>query len=350
VNTFKFNGLEAKPTGRFWDSLCSKFGFGPSIFRYFSHAEVFERLAAKANKAEIRLTIAQEADNPPLLLGISNPDKTILQAAAVVEVLNQLKTRRIEYRDGMIVSRHEPRSPVVFDIGGDKHETRLCLETPIDGYGKPNVWLSFLRDKCHNGLVAYSKAFQSSINVGNDDSAAHTLKRVMEAYNNEDGFVAMKQRVTAAQNSWASMFEAIRLAKCIWRLKNEDFDEKFVTKTYNASIDSLEEDRIRNDLLSVLHQKTGDLRAIYGVAQMDSISKKKMRTLPTKAKVYDLINFATETATHCLKPDGSRQLNSYCGDLISQEYDLETSCSIFPEFGDFNIVEKPIHQENEVEV
>ena len=43
---------------------------------------------------------------------------------------------------------------------------------------------------------------------------------------------------------------------------------------------------------------TGDLQRIYGMANLDALSVKRQRTLPAACKVYDLLNFASEVATH----------------------------------------------------
>ena len=37
---------------------------------------------------------------------------------------------------------------------------------------------------------------------------------------------------------------------------------------------------------------------LYGLANLDTLSPKRQRTLPVDCKVYDLLNFATEIATH----------------------------------------------------
>ena len=331
-------GQNTLPSPRFWDSICSKFGFGPSIFHYFSHKEVFDRVALKDPNSKIRLatqTTQLGKGTKPILLGISNPDKPVLMVPVVVEILNNLDTRKVVFRDGIIVSQHNPRSLMTFDIGPDKYETRLSLETPIDGYGKPKVWLSLVKDG--NAIIGYTKAFQSSINIGSDNAAAFTLQRCMEAYNNEDGFVALKQRVAASQISWASVLEVVKLAKLIWKLKNADFSAEYVLKAYGKKNDEVEVDQLRNDLLKILYVKSGDLREIYGVVQIDSISKKKMRTLPSKAKVYDLLLFSSEMASYILTPRAAKKANEFMGELVSQEYDLETSCAEFGTFEDFKI-------------
>ncbi len=57
VSGIEYKGEILKPTTRFWTSLCAKFGFNGTIFRYFDHAEVFERISEKNSGGEIRITV-----------------------------------------------------------------------------------------------------------------------------------------------------------------------------------------------------------------------------------------------------------------------------------------------------
>jgi hypothetical protein len=90
-------------------------------------------------------------------------------------------------------------------------------------------------------------------------------------------------------------------------------------------------------LFSSFHKMTGDLTRIYGLASMDTLSVKRQRTLPTACKVYDLLNFASEVATHHATEAGNRTMQAYIGDLISGEYDLEGTVDRFGDWRDFFI-------------
>ena len=57
VSGIEYKGEILKPTTRFWTSLCAKFGFNATIFKYFSHAEVFERISQKNSGGEVRITV-----------------------------------------------------------------------------------------------------------------------------------------------------------------------------------------------------------------------------------------------------------------------------------------------------
>ena len=66
-----------------------------------------------------------------------------------------------------------------------------------------------------------------------------------------------------------------------------------------------------------------------------TLSAKRQRTLPTACKVYDLLNFASEVATHHADEAGSRTLQAYLGELVSGEYDLEGTVDQFNDWQDF---------------
>ena len=73
--------MKMKPTNRFWLSICSRFGISPSIFNYFTHKEVFDRINEKSTKTNIQITVQKtpsEHDDTktfiPRLFAISAPD------------------------------------------------------------------------------------------------------------------------------------------------------------------------------------------------------------------------------------------------------------------------------------
>ena len=338
VSEVTVGSLSAKPTQRFWDSLCSRFGFAPSIYKYFSHAEVYKRVSEKlgatdAKKSKDAVRVAYEkptGSDAPQLLAVSNPKKNIVFDHTLARVLEHSVPQMLTYRPGVVISRHKLKREIDFDIGGDMHSGQITLETPIDGYGIPALYLTLLRQVCVNGAVAYSSAFRSGIIIGKGDSPEYTLERTLAAYNNEDGFSALKDRFLVAQNSQASAWECRKLGKMLWKLGDGDFKREFV-----QTLPEGQRKAIRNRLCECLMQKTGDLRMLYGVAQLDSVSEKRMRTLPSKCRVYDLLNFASEVATHQINADSARTLNAFTGDLVSKEYDLEGSAQDYVDFDAF---------------
>lgn len=342
----RVGGRRCRPTNRFWNSLCARFGFGTTIFRYFDHEEVFARISDRSKKDQIRLAIQDKPgkdeyrpknrEEEPALLAVSDPSgKSSVTVEGLSEALEPLgNTLGVTYHGGLVVTQHRTRNEATWQIGPDTFNTYITLETPIDGYGKPTVYLSLLRSACSNGSVAYAKAFQSGIILGAKQSSSYTLQRALESFSNEDGFLALKQRLEVAQTSWASVHECVRLTRIFYTLSNASFKPTFALANVANGTESAE-GNLRNRLLTKLHEMSGDIRALYGVAQLDSISDKRMRTLATKCKVYDLLNFATEVSTHQLLPQPARQVGVFFGDLVSKEYDLEQSGEVFAEFSDF---------------
>lgn len=352
-----------KPTTRFWTSLCARFGISDNIFSLYSHAEVFQRIAEIRNSDNVRLCIERGADGAqPKLLALSNPDKPFIAPDDLNGVLERFGGERISYSDGIVSSLHSPRVGLDFDIAGDKFCNRFTMFAPIDGYGKPNLYLTMLRLVCANGAVAMSHMFRSEVGIGKDsEDVRPSLVRTLDSFNNEEGFAALRSRFEASVNSYASVYETNVLYKQLVRTLNSRDglipDIGGMTPEgakYVASLLGHEgKTRVpvaRNDddqvipeavpLLSAFHRMTGDTQVIYGLANMDAMSEKRQRTLPTKARVYDVINFATEIATHYTNPAAGRQLAGFVGGLVANEYDLEGTANEVKDFQDFLIDRK----------
>jgi hypothetical protein len=348
VDGIKLGSKVLHPTPRFWSSMFSRFQIGPSIFNYYDHAEVFHRIQDRSVKHAVGICTQEtqycqeQADKQhgfrPTLLGVTTPSKSVLRADEAVRILSHLDMHGAVYRAGVIVSAHPIRNNLGFVVGKDEFGMRTCLETPIDGYGDPAIFLALLRQICTNGMIAYSKSFKSGINIGKKDSAADTVWRCMDAFNNEDGFMTLKQRLEVAQQSHASVGECVRLAKRIKVLGSDAFNPRFVNRVSaeSGTVDTGTLGRtLRGELMDSLWKRAGDLRAMYGTAQLDSISEKRMRALPATCSVYDLLSLTTEIATHQLSPADGRNFQGFFGDMISREFDLEDSKSEFGEFADF---------------
>jgi hypothetical protein len=89
-----------------------------------------------------------------------------------------------------------------------------------------------------------------------------------------------------------------------------------------------------SDILNRLSEITGRPQELYGLANLDALSEKKQRILPAKCRVYDLINFVTEIATHHVDYNQAVRLHGLVGSLLSDDYDLEGSAEQVGEFSD----------------
>ncbi len=334
VREVRLNDEPLQPSNRFWNSLHLRFGFTSNIFRYFSHEEVFNRISEVAPNDRVRLCVEREADGDGTLLAVTNPTAATIEHDDLMDLLNRYDAQNVSYANGVISSRHTPRMDGTFQVAGDGFQNKFILDTPIDGFGRPSVYLSLLRLICSNGAVGYSPAFRSELSVGKgDDGVAFALTRVLDGFNNEDGFAAMRQRFESATRSWASVNEANRLYKLLARLHNRgEVDSPMPAKGGDGASECES-----SPLFGKFHGMTGDLTRIYGLANMDALSSKRQRTLPTSCKVYDLLNFASELGTHHSTPVGNRLVQAYIGDLISNEYDLEGTVDQFSDWRDFFI-------------
>jgi hypothetical protein len=336
VREVLLDGEAIQPSNRFWNSLHLRFGFTSNIFRYFSHAEVFNRISEVAPNDRIRWCVERGPTCVPRLLAVTNPISALITHDDLMDLLRRYGTSEMEYGDGIVRSRHTPRLSDTFQVGGDGFQNKFILDTPIDGFGRPSVYLSLLRLVCSNGAVGYSPAFRSELSLGRgDDGVFFALTRVLDGFNNEDGFAALRQRFEAATRSWASVHEVNRLYKLLARLHDRG------ELKGAAALPALGENGAPcgspSSLFHAFHEMTGDLTRIYGMANLDALSVKRQRTLPTACRVYDILNFASEVATHHATGMGNRLVQAFIGDLISGEYDLEGTLEQFRDWRDFFI-------------
>jgi len=349
-----------EPSDRFWTSLFARYGFNKAFFKYFTHAETFERISNVEQADRMRLCIERRTDEngklTSTLMAVSNPTKPIVQHDELMESLDRYNGQSIDYANGEVYSTHAPRVGAAnFDICGDTFSNRFVMATPIDGYGTPNFYLSLLRQICANGMIGYAKAFRSSLNLGKGaDDVMPTITRALDGFGNDEGFAALRQRMESATESWCSVNESTQLYKLIIKLHNNKgligVDKQlargnriteWLQDSRNAGVSQTDLDDesagIGSPIVSAFHRMTGDTNHLYGLANLDALSIKRQRTLPVRCTVYDAINFATEVATHYSEPTSARMLNAWVGTLISAEYDMEGTREKFEDFADFHI-------------
>ncbi len=315
VKRMVVDDMRVTPTNRFWKSFFVRFGISDSVFRYFQPEEVFERISGQAADDVLRYCIERDGNGHSQLLAVTNPNRPVIRYGEVVDLAERHDGSGLSYADGVVTSTHTPRSGErPFSIGGDSFEHRFVMETPIDGFSHPKIYLSFLRTVCTNGMVGYGRAFRSDISLGKDIS--HCISRALSGFDNGEGYAALRQRCESAQKSWASVRECADLCKSLMRMN----DGK-----------SIKADHWLRDF----HRMTGNLNTLYGLANLDAISQKRQRVLPARCRVYDLLNFASEMATHRASPEAGRRLQAFIGSLISDEYDMEGTAQSVTDFADF---------------
>ena len=316
------------PSDRFWGSLQARFGISNSIFKYFGYDEVFNRIAEKSgDKDEIRVCV-ERVNGESKLLGVSAPNRPVVQYDEAIDICDRFGSEKFTYSNGIIESRHIPRVKSPFQVSGDDFDTRFLMSIPVDGYGAPSVYLGLLRMICSNGLVAYTRAFRQDISLGKEgDDTSAALIRTLDAFNNDEGYAALRNRLDASAKSIASVNESVQVYKLLTSMhsKHQLRDD---TSIENSQV------------LNRFHALTGDINQLYGIANVDAISQKKQRILPVKCTVYQLMNFVTEISSHYSKPAGVRLMNAWVGDILQNEYDMEGTASGGNDFEDLYFTAK----------
>jgi len=291
-----YDGKELLTTDRFWNSFSSKFRLGDSTFNYFSYEEVFERIAKTSPKEAIVRICTEGTDSGSKLLAITSPSKPVVSIEGMGVMAKKYQGTSNKYHEGHMSVSFAPKRGKKVLLGHDEFQRRFVVEAPVDGYGKPRIYLELLRLICQNGAIAMSPAFRTDLNVGDDPFLV--IERALQSFDNEEGYIALQQRFESAQTSTASLRESSSLHKLLLKYSDRD-----VVKAYE--------------------KVSGNVGDVYGLASTNALSEKKQRILPAKCRVYDLLNFASEVATHKVAPVVASKFQAYIGDLITREYDME---------------------------
>lgn len=311
--------LDGEPivtTQRFWWSLFMRCGLNEAVFRYFEPSELFERVSQRDAGRSIRFAIETpgQPGRPRRLLAVSSPSGPLLSRDAAAEIVDNYSGAGVAYAEGKLSSLHTPAvGDKSLSIGPDEFKQRFFVEVPVDGLGEPHIHVALIRLVCVNGAIGMRAAFRSTIRIGKDPH--HSLDRALAHYSNDDGFSAMRQRFESAQRSWASLRE-VRLL------------ESELGKISWGTTDGAAERR------RAFRKMVGDYESRYGLASIEALSVKRQRMLQASCRVYDLINFATEIATHHAPPVAAGRLQAWLGSTITEEFDLEGTATNVPDFVD----------------
>ncbi len=282
-----------KSTPRFWGSLFSLFGISGNIFRFFDHQEVLNRICERRGSTDLRFC----TDPAGQALAVSSIKREPVGIADLRSLVRKHRPREVAYDGGVVVLTMVPKSGVrEVRIGPDSFRDEFVVDVPVDGYGGPSTYLSMFRVICSNGAVARVPEFRSDIVTGKEEPI-HALSRALDTFSSEEGFSALRQRYESAQRSPASVRECLSVQRLL-----KDAGHAALAR-YEAAV--------------------GDLRGLYGMANLNGLSEKRQRVLPAKCTVYDLINVASETTTHDERTKSTLMLEAWIGSVLREEYDLE---------------------------
>jgi len=321
ITNVTVDGQRVETTPRFWNSLYSRYGFGKNVFNYFDPAEVVERIASRRADDRIRFCMFNAKGNPnPTLLAVSNPAKPILEYDRVNELLAGYEPldadpangkTGVNYANGIVRASFTPRGEAPFEVGGDDFNARFDTLIPIDGYGSPEIAMGCLRLACTNGIVAFGKVFSNKIPGGTDeDGGIQRISQTIEGYGNDEGYDALRRRLQGATESYASVAECASMSKAVMRALGSSGHDNTQTKEIMDRFDRI----------------AGNPMMMYGLVSATSVGHKRLSLLPSRATIYDLMNFGTEVATHHVPNETqARSIHGVVGSMISGEFDLEGS-------------------------
>ena len=191
------DGDELAGSDRFWTSLFARFGFNKAFFKYFSPEETFDRIALHNPNETLRVCVEKNTKSRSRVLAVSAPDRAIVGFDELYALLEDNGGEQVKYSNGVITSMQTPqRAMPDFDVADSAFRYQFCLSTPLDGYGAPNIYLALLRQVCGNGAVAMAPAFKSEVKLGKkDDDIMGQMLRAIDSFNNEEGFLALRQRL-----------------------------------------------------------------------------------------------------------------------------------------------------------
>ena len=296
-------------TNRFINSFGTLFGVSNSTYNLFSYDEIVSRLIIIGKADRVRIALQKNKDGSHTALSVIKPTKGYVESFDLWEMLAKMDVNMddLTYKDGVVRSVHSPSylGKSNIEIGGESIARKFCVDVPIDGYGSPSSYLMMFREVCSNGAIAEGPVFRSTVNLGDTQGESiPSLRKYIESFNNEEGFHILKSRLESAHSTTASINEFIKLSKALP-------DNNFIKTT--------------------LENLAGrDIVENYGLVNLDQLSYKKKHLLPCKCSVMDLINVASEVATH--KTDlGNKKVSTFIGAILSSEFDLEGA-----DFGDNN--------------
>ncbi len=293
------DGERYKVSQRFLKGLATRMKVSLAIFNLFTPQEVITRSAQRQPDLAMRMTVDRQKK---VALGLVEDKGNTLPINSVVGYLRQdPRTQNIDYEDGVLRATLDMKDG--WDIPGDsEYKVQLSCQIPVDGMAQPEINLATFRLVCSNGAVAEESVFRSKLEF-KDNSGMH-FNRLLQSFNNKNGMEMLHQRLLDANTTKASVAELLEVDSLLRRLVSERKNQML----------------LREKLLEL-----GDNPcARYGVTDLTNIGEKKRSLLPVGCSVADLLNFASELATHhrnLLTSTGP--LNAYHGRMLAKSFDLE---------------------------
>lgn len=307
--TMRVEDQPVQYTDRFSTSLAVNLGFAKSIFNLFDPDEVFDRITKRSGIKTVTVALDTQPNGVVRALGTSMSPLVPVDIDTLERLHKVCEPVERSYHDGVVKSTYALKMGRQLNVKGNDFHANFVLETPIDGFGPASSFLGLLRLVCANGLVAMAPAFRTKLHLSNTDDNVKLLRRFCETFSSDDGFDVLGQRLQAASQSPTSLDEIFKLHNILSRHQ----EHSVLMEVESALSSSLQR---------------------YGIMSLSALSEKQRRVCPTNHSVYDLINLATEAATHKVEPRCASALHGFVGGMISSQYDLEGTMTMNEEPAD----------------
>ena len=299
IKGLAINQTTYKLSKRFYKTLAAELDIPYGVFGFFTPLEVMTRAAEKEPGLPLRVTVDTARGRA---LGLT-PDKGLPMPVKYIERVlhDDRRLREVEYEDGVLSAMLDLDE--AWDVPNDStYHVRVRCRVPVDGVNMPDMSLATWRQVCSNGAVAEAPLFRTKMEI-KDNSGEH-FRRLLASFSNPSGVEMLQARMGAAAGTKASVGEVMLL---------EGLIRRSVANTRNQML-----------LRERLNEIADNPCVRYGVTDLTNIGQKKRPLLPVGCSVADLLNFASELASHhaeLLKPEST--LHSFAGTVLSKDFDLE---------------------------
>lgn len=297
--SLNYLGKDFKTTNRFVSTLAKKLKFSTNIFKYFTPEEVLLRVAEQNPESRFVVTFDHYSNE---LLGVIDEDKKVLPPQIACQIFAEdPRVREISYSNGLWSAELHLNEEFKVRNSGE-YFRRLSINYPVDGVGMPCIYLAMMRQICKNGSIARVSEFRTDIEIS-DTSGLH-LSRLLKSFNNEYGFSALQDRITAAQSTAASIGELMEIDNLLL----SQVADKQTYRTLHNRLDEI----------------AGEPCFTYGTTSLNNIPAKKRALLPVNCAVNDLLNFCSELTTHHSNLlNNAAAFDVTAGKILAHEFDLE---------------------------
>ena len=277
INGLVLGGTTYKLSDRFYKTLAAELGIPYGVFGFFTPHEVMTRAAEKLPDLPLRVTVDTAQG---LALGLTQNKGLPMPVRFIENVLHEdRRLQEVEYGNGVLSALLDLDDP--WEVPNDStYHVRVRCRVPVDGVGMPDMSLATWRQVCSNGAVAETSLFRTKMEI-KDNSGEH-FRRLLTSFSNPSGVEMLQSKMSVANT--------------------------------------------RNQMLlrERLYELAENPCVRYGVTDLSNIGMKKRALLPVGCSVADLLNFASELATHhseLLKPEST--LQTFAGTVLSKGFDLE---------------------------